>query len=328
VSGWGYEDVVARYSEELYPAYRRLAQDMAALVRRRLDEHGHHLVEVSHRAKDVDSFGKKAIRKGYVDPLTEIGDKAGVRVVLPFVRDKPEIERILAKTLILSGRDDKRLALGADRVGYLGLHFQAEIPAGELANDEQDLVGLQAELQLHTKAENAWSTATHDTLYKAPLPVPNQIARRINRLAVLAEVFDSEVRIFQDELLALPDFALLETLVPPLERELLRFTGRKPDLGLSRMILPAVAELTGLPADRIHPELVAPYLAQHESELKALYDDYESDDRANPLLFQPEALLIFERLASDRYRLRQAWPPSVPESVLFALARTRGVLYD
>ncbi len=328
MSGWGYEDVVARYSEELYPAYRRLAQAMAALVRRRLDEHGHHLVEISHRAKDVDSFGKKAIRKGYADPLAEIGDKAGVRVVLPFVRDKPEIERILAETLILRGRDDKRLALGADRVGYLGLHFQAEIPTGKLLDDEQDLVGLQAELQLHTKAENAWSTATHDTLYKAPLPVPDQIARRINRLAVLAEVFDSEVGVFQDELLALPDFALLETLVPSLERELLRFTGRKPDLGLSRMILPAVAALTGLPADRIHPELVAPYLAKHKSELKALYDDYESDDRANPLLFQPEALLIFERLASDRYRLRQAWPPSVPEGVLFALARTRGVFYD
>ncbi len=328
MSGWGYEDVVASYGKEHYPTYCRLADAMAALVRRRLDEHGHHLVEVSHRAKDVNSFGKKAIRKGYADPLAEIGDKAGVRVVLPFVRDKPEIERILAKALILSGRDDKRVALGADRVGYLGLHFQAEIPEGELPDDERDLVGLQAELQLHTKAENAWSTATHDTLYKAPLPVPDQIARRINRLAVLAEVFDSEVGMFQDELLALPDFALLETLVPPLERELLRFTGRKPDLGLSRMILPAVAELTGLPADRIHPELVVPYLARHGSELKALYDNYESDDRANPLLFQPEALLIFERLGNDRYRLRQAWPPSVPESVLFALARTRGILYD
>jgi len=328
VSGWGYEDVVARYREELYPVYCRLAHAIAALVRRRLDGHGYHLVEVSHRAKDFDSFGKKAIRKAYADPLTEIGDKAGVRVVLPFARDKPEIERILGETLILGGRDDKRLALGADRVGYLGLHFQAEIPGGELADDEQDLVGLQAELQLHTKAENAWSTVTHDTLYKAPLPVPDQIARRVNRLAVLAEVFDSEVGIFQDELLALPDFALLDTLVPPLEKALLRFTGRRPDLGLSRMILPAVAELTGLPADRIHPELVAPYLAEHESELMALYQDYESDDRANPLLFQPEALLIFERLASDRYRLRQAWPPSVPESVLFALARTRGVVYD
>jgi hypothetical protein len=94
------------------------------------------------------------------------------------------------------------------------------------------------------------------------------------------------------------------------------------------MILPALAELTGLPADRIHPELVGPYIAEHESELKALYADYENDDRANPLLFQPEALLIFERLANDRYRLRQVWPPSVPESVLSALARTRGVVYD
>jgi ppGpp synthetase/RelA/SpoT-type nucleotidyltranferase len=328
VTEWGYEDIVARYREEFYPVYQRLAEAMAVLLRRRLDEHGHYLVEVSHRAKDFDSFGKKAIRKGYPDPLAEIGDKAGVRVVLPFARDKPEIERLLDETLILAGRDDKRMALGADRVGYLGLHFQAQIPTGEIADGEQHLSGLQAELQMHTKAENAWSTVTHDTLYKAPLPVPDQVARRINRLAVLAEVFDSEVGIFQDELLALPDFALLETLVPPLERELLRFTGRKPDLGLSRMILPAVADLTGLPADRIHSELVAPYIAEHEPELKALYEDYENDNRANPMLFQPEALLIFERLANDRFRLRQAWPPSVPESVLFALARTRGVIYD
>lgn len=34
------------------------------------------------RAKDVLSFTKKALRKGYADPLKEIGDKAGTRVIV------------------------------------------------------------------------------------------------------------------------------------------------------------------------------------------------------------------------------------------------------
>jgi hypothetical protein len=42
--------------------------------------------------------------------------------------------------------------------------------------------------------------------------------------------------------------------------------------------------------------------------LQALYRAYREDERANPLLFQPEALLIFERLETDPDRLRGAWP--------------------
>lgn len=327
MAAWGYEEVVARYRDE-FPKYERLASLMGTMLETALRDDGYRLAEVSSRAKDVDSFGKKAMRKSYRDPLAEIEDKAGVRVVIPFARDRAPVETTAARVLILEDRDDKRAALTIDRLGYLGIHFRVRVRPELLSKPNKDLDGLWAEFQLHTKAENAWSVATHDTLYKAAVDVPPAVARRMMRLVALVEVFDDEVGRFQSELSALPGFRELGALVPPLERELLRFTRRDPDIALSGLVIPALAPLYARDDPlSIFTEVLCPYIEQRRDELRQLYERYEDDVRANPLLFQPEALMLFERLEHDRFRLRENWPPQVSLDVLLNLADIRGVSY-
>lgn len=225
-----YEQVQTAYAE-IYPAYHRLAKCMNRLLRERLDAAGLRLVEVTTRAKEPGSFVKKALRKGYADPLKEIGDKAGARVVVPFARDRGRIVDVCSEVLSLTDLEDKRDKLGSERIGYLGVHYTASFREDVLAPEELDLLGLRAELQIHTKAESAWATVTHDSLYKSVVPVPDDVARRLMRLAALAEIFDDEVERFLVELAAQPGFAELDVLLPQLDAMLLNYRPEPAILG-------------------------------------------------------------------------------------------------
>jgi ppGpp synthetase/RelA/SpoT-type nucleotidyltranferase len=323
-----YASLQADYAK-VFPAYHRLAECIHRLLRSRLDAAGLRLAEVSARPKDPASFVKKALRKGYDDPMAQIGDKAGARIVVPFARDREAVLEACREVLELGKPEDKREELGSDRVGYLGLHYAVGVRTDVLEPQQADLAGLKAELQIHTKAESAWATAAHDSLYKAVVPVPELVARRLNRLSSLAEIFDDEVERFLVELASQPGFAELEALLPPLDAMLLKFTPRGGDQGLSAIIIPVLRPLFDEDEpEKIISEHIGPYIDKHESDIAALYARYADDDRANPLLYQPEAILLFERLESNPYSLRPAWPPTIEVELLENLALLRGVLLN
>lgn len=327
MSNWGSEDLVEAY-KTVVGDYERLATTMETVLRDRLDSEGHRVAEVSGRAKEVDSFIKKAIRKGYSDPIAQTADKAGLRISIPFARDRESIVEVAEQVLELSQRDDKREDLGQTKLGYLGIHFQAVLRPDVVEDDAKDLLGLEAELQIHTKAESAWAVAGHDSLYKAVVPPDPPVARRMMRLAALVEIFDDEITLFQRELEKQPGYQVLQSLTPPLEKELWRLSTRNPDPGLSGLIIPPVAALYDLPPDEIYDSILAPYIADSQPWLNELYKNYADDSRANPLLFQPEAFILFERLENDRFRLREAWPERLPVKLLENLGAVSGKPLD
>jgi len=318
-----YEQVAADYAAA-FPTYERLASRLQELLRERLDGAGLRLVEVSARAKEPGSFVKKALRKGYADPMTEIGDKAGARLILPFARDREQAVSVCQEVLELSDPEDKRDLLGSERVGYLGLHYAATMRPEALRDDEGELAGLRAELQIHTKAESAWATAAHDSLYKAVVDVPDPVARRLVRLSALAEIFDDQVERFLVEVEQLPDFALLDAIVPALDALLLRFTAQPGDSGISALLVPALATLYDVEPRAIVDDVVGPYVEAQRAELQQLYQRLDGDARANPLLYQPEGLMLLERLATNPYQLRAVWPGVLDPALLERLAVLRG----
>lgn len=318
-----YERLQEEYSA-VVSSYERLADRLRGLLRTRLDGAGLRLVEVSARAKEPDSFVKKALRKGYADPMKQIGDKAGVRLVLPFARDRLRAVAICEEVLTLTQPENKAERLGSERIGYLGLHYTAQIRPEALEPADSELADLRAELQLHTKAENAWAIAAHDSLYKSVVDVPDPVARRLMRLAALAEIFDDQVELFLLELHELPGFALLDAILPALDSLLLRYTPGAWDQGLSALLIPRLAELYDVPAPAIVPDRIVPYVDRHDAELRELYQRHEGDTRANPMLYQPEALMLLERLDVDPYRLRGVWPGLLDIGPLERLATMRG----
>lgn len=318
-----YERLQEEYAA-VYPDYERLADRLENLLRSRLNGAGLRHVEVTARTKEPASFVKKALRKGYADPMQEIGDKAGVRLVLPFRRERERVVKVCDEVLVLSDPDDKAESLGSERVGYTGVHFDVEIKPEVLEDADADLAGLRAELQLQTKAGSAWATATHDSLYKAVVDVPDPLARRLMRLAALAEIFDDQVEQFLVELSEIPGFEVLDAILPGLDTLLLRFTPTAGDKVISGLLIPPLAALYDVTPQAIVPDCVTPYVDENESTILALYERHQDDARANPLLYQPEALMLFERLDADPYRLRPAWPPLLDVELLERLAVVLG----
>lgn len=298
----------------------RIEADLVAL---------HMEVVVQTRAKEVMSFVKKALRGTYVDPMREIGDKAGIRVIVHYEADVTRVEKVVTKLCDVHARESKLEALEYNQLGYLGVHLDVT-PRGEiLPKEDDDLADLHAELQIHTKAQSAWAVVSHDLLYKSPVDVPSDLKRTITRLVALVELFDGEVARFQEQLREHPDFEETKVL-EPLDDLLVEFTNRRPDKVLSAWVVPSLVHLHDVPADEVVEAIVQPFIESHREQLHDIYDRYADDDRATPLLFQPEAFLVFAALDKDPYRLREAWPTDrLPLELLEGMANIWGIdLYD
>ena len=186
MSGTGYEDLRRRYIAER-PKY----EDLANLVKRVVEESAHERgiqCVVSHRAKGVDSFLKKALTKAYEDPYNEITDKAGIRIVAHFPWVLRGIEDLVRSSFDVLDYDDKRSITPPDKFVYRATHFQVVHPMAP-----SPLKDLECEVQVLTKAESLWAETTHDLFYKSLVSLPDQTKRTFHRLMSLVELFDSEV---------------------------------------------------------------------------------------------------------------------------------------
>jgi ppGpp synthetase/RelA/SpoT-type nucleotidyltranferase len=324
VADASYAAVAEAFASER-PAYAELATIVGTTMESRLDALGLETI-VSWRAKDVGSFVKKALRKGYDDPLAQIGDKAGVRVIVHYLADVPGVEALVAELCHVDRRESKLDALAYDELGYLGVHFDVR-PKPELVATATTagLENRRAEIQVHTKAQSAWAVVSHELLYKSAVQAPDDLRRDITRLVALVELFDDEVARFRDALESHPDFSEM-SILKPLDDAIIHFTGRRPDPGLSILSIPTVVRLYPEAPEDVFTARIEPFLRAESARLTAIFERYRNDERANPLLFQPEALLIFERLEHDRDRLKAAWPvDKLPLDLLESMAAIWGV---
>jgi len=190
---------------------------------------------------------------------------------------------------------------------------------------DADLADLKAEVQIHTKAQSAWAVVSHDLLYKTPLEIPSDLKRTIVRLVALVELFDNEVARFQQQLRDHSDFTEMQVL-EPLDDLLIEFTERRPDRALSGIVVPPLVRLHGVSPEEVIDTVVRPFVEQHREQLNEIYQQYADDFRATPLLYQPEALLVFASLERDPYQLREAWPSDLlPVDLLDDMAAIWGV---
>lgn len=261
-------------------------------------------VEVHGRVKAVAGFVKKAIRKNYASPWDEIRDKVGFRLTAVYSHSIGDLEDLVEQVFELHNKEDKRAKLAANTLDYLGSHFEVSLrpPCPPLLDN------LVFEIQVHTAAESLWAGISHELLYKTPIDPPLDVRRSLYRLLALAELFDLETARCQTAIMRDPDFP--EALVLfQLERLFLGLTAHRTDPELSRFVVTTLRpafegqDLSGYPHD------LEAFVGQHKSKLSSVYGDYLNDDR-NPLMSQPESLLIFERLENDPFLLQNVWSQS------------------
>jgi putative GTP pyrophosphokinase len=127
--------------------------------------------QIKARAKSVDRFLAKAKKEEngkikYTEPLQQIQDQVGARIVTFYKSDVEPVAEIIKKYYrLIESRDV--IPESEWEFGYFGRHFVSLVPL-ELAEDkDRDLVPQFFEIQVKTLFQHAWSEANHDLGYKA-----------------------------------------------------------------------------------------------------------------------------------------------------------------
>jgi ppGpp synthetase/RelA/SpoT-type nucleotidyltranferase len=321
----GYQEVLAAYERER-PLYEELVAYAVPALQAAINMAGLHTLAVAGRAKEPRSFAMKAcVGRRYDQPLEQIKDKAGVRVMVVYQRDIDRVLEVVKRTFAVLSVERKLDALDFDRNGYLGTHIQVRLTPESVATQTK-LTGLELEVQVRTLAQSAWAEVSHAELYKPPAEVPVALKRRIYRLVGLVELIDNEVEGFHTEAASIEGYREATAVGVLTDRMAALGNSRAPDRRLTRELCAAIVPLYESDPSAV-AEGIDRFINENERGLRNVVSEGEAlaEKDLNPLLAQPELPLICERLEKDRIRLEAAWPVSVPEQWLDDLAEKWGV---
>lgn len=192
---------VRRYAE-LQPGLRPVTEGFVALVTSILDEAGINYLTVTGRTKSVSSFAAKAARTVdgrplYADPLHEITDQVGVRVITYVHSDVQAVVDLLDDQVVVhDDRDLGREIASEGRFGYSSRHLLVGLEPGS----DGPLQGHQAAIQIRTVLQHAWAEFEHDIRYKGSVPPEHvlELDRRFTLAAGLLELADREFSTIRD----------------------------------------------------------------------------------------------------------------------------------
>lgn len=172
-----------------------------------------HIDRIAARAKSVDRFCAKATKQDkeggpkYADPLTQIQDQIGARVIVFYTTDVAGVADCLQKYL----RPVERREVVPEsewEFGYFGQHFVMALPDDVVpASAPRESVPRFFELQVKTLFQHAWSEANHDLCYKPGSSLSQDQTRRFAFTAAQAWGADRAFADLNRELGAQPEDA-------------------------------------------------------------------------------------------------------------------------
>jgi predicted RNase H-like nuclease/ppGpp synthetase/RelA/SpoT-type nucleotidyltranferase len=261
------QDAIAAYAERR-PALVASTAHYLDLVTALLDDAGINYLSAAARTKTVASFAEKADRsvdgqRLYTDPLTEITDQIGLRVITYVRDDVATVATLLSDGMrLLDDRDMGRETASAGRWGYASRHLLVAVEG------EQQ----PASIQIRTVLQHAWAEFEHDIRYKGSVPEGDapDLDRRFTLAAGLLELADREFSEIRERLRSTTPMEPSQSEDPRIATPVLAtFLGNRfPDAGWSRtehygwisglLLELGVASLDELEAvlDRVDPEAV------------------------------------------------------------------------
>jgi predicted RNase H-like nuclease/ppGpp synthetase/RelA/SpoT-type nucleotidyltranferase len=193
----------------LQPTLQAAADEFVQLAIALLDEAGINYLSVTGRAKSVASFAAKAARavdgrQVFTDPLRQITDQIGIRVITYVQSDVQAVADLLDDQVVVhDDRDMGRETASEGRFGYASRHLLVSLDPVRAGQDAYDLLrGRQAQVQIRTVLQHAWAEFEHDIRYKGTIPdehVPD-FDRRFTLAAGLLELADREFSTIRDRL--------------------------------------------------------------------------------------------------------------------------------
>jgi ppGpp synthetase/RelA/SpoT-type nucleotidyltranferase len=283
------------------------------------------LVEVTSRAKELDSLIKKLILKPE-HSYESLGDKAGVRVIVRYKEEIAPVMEIAKHNFYRGEPENTSHRLKPNTLGYMSVHAELRLLLGDAQIGMFPAHKFRAELQVRTMAQHLWAEMAHDSVYKYDAllgPLPNELQRRIYILAGVVELADEEFNRIESEMPSIAELSVLKSL----ERHYYKLTVRRSNPALSLDVIRLLAPLYASTPAKIVEHLDV-FFTQHEQILLDVYEKAEGIPDRSAFLFQPEALMIYDLLETDHLAVREAWSGHFPDRELERMANVFGVSFD
>jgi len=177
------------------PTQARFTGKLEALIRDLMGANNISLHLAESRTKDVQSFRDKASRptKAYDNPLDEITDLSGVRIIAYYQDEVDEIGGIIEAEFAVDARNSVIHKPEGAEFGYLSRHYVVQLsPKRAILSEWSEFAGLKAEIQVRTVLQHAWAAISHKLQYKREDDIPVPLRRKLFRLSALFELADDE----------------------------------------------------------------------------------------------------------------------------------------
>jgi putative GTP pyrophosphokinase len=187
-------DSIKWYSENKI-VYEQLSKKVESIIQEILIDQKIPIHAIYSRAKEIDSFSKKIEDTKYNNPILQITDLSGIRIIAYVESDLDKISKIIEDHFEIDKENsiDKSKSLGTDKVGYRSIHFIGKLPNDRIKLPEYKKFGdLCFEIQIRTILQHSWAEIEHDKNYKFSGELPNYLKRRFKVLAGVLELADRE----------------------------------------------------------------------------------------------------------------------------------------
>ena len=294
-------EIYAQSEDSLNEALKVYKKAVKRIVRPTAGEH-----YVTGRVKAKRSLIRKLSKDGDGSRRSwdQITDKVGIRVVCSTKRERDATAKALERYGWEScDREDKRP--GEQQLQYSGIHLTVS------DGRQRDAAGgaILCEIQVRTRAQDAWSVVSHKLTYKGVVALPSKFKRVVWRATVLTEIFDDDIQRMFKKRESLPAYDVaraVEYLDQEFETLLGEPGGEVQDLDIMNVLWNAYT-----PEERGRfTELIDEFL-DTETDLRRVILDHQPGqgaylDSHDWLYTQPEVLAVLERGKRNEHMLLHA----------------------
>ena len=180
-------DFIETYKANL-SLYKEFVDEVIYTIKEESKSSGLEYADLKGRVKTPESVLEKIERNIISDPSKELFDFAGTRIVCLFEEEKEKFGKMIERVFEVTWKDNKKLKLGSNQMGYQSLHFSVKFGKEYSGPRYNKFKKLDCEIQITTVLLEAWALINHTLVYKNERAIPIELQRDINNVSSLLEV--------------------------------------------------------------------------------------------------------------------------------------------
>ena len=190
-----YEEQINKY-KKLRPIYKEFSKILKQILKNLVRGTSSEFI-IQDRVKTISSFANKLFNpdKDYSDPISEISDLCGMRIILPNINEMNGVCDLIRDNFLYDVISNEE-SFEAVSLGHFQTYIIQLIPGLKLYRrlelEIPDYIfDLKAEIQIRTYLSHGWAANQHKIFSKYKFKVPKPYEQELNRVKSLVSIEDT-----------------------------------------------------------------------------------------------------------------------------------------